>query len=173
MITLAIDPGKRNPGVALFDGDELRAAKCVAGGRGDGAFQCAVASACAIVAWVAQYVRCPGVIVCEWPQVYERERKKDPNNLLPLAGVNTAVGAIYTALAGGRDAPNLVSYKPREWKGTLDGDAFLERILSRLTDDEKARIEKRGKTLDHNAIDAIGVGLKHLGRLERKRVYAR
>lgn len=104
-------------------------------------------------------------MVAEWPQVYQGERK-DPNTaLLPLAGIAGAVAGVLPRHV------KLVQYLPREWKGTVDGDQFTERILARLDERERALIDRITPAgLRHNATDAAGMLLKYVGRLERARV---
>jgi hypothetical protein len=103
-------------------------------------------------------------VVLEAQRVYPASRQKgDPNDLLELMGVAGAMrfrGALRT------------SYLPREWKGQMPGDDFIrERILPRLSTAELARIEPAPASLLHNAHDAVGIGLFHLGRLKPHRVF--
>ena len=108
------------------------------------------------------------VFVTEWPQVYPDERKKDPNTaVLPLCGIIGHVSALLPTRTVSR-----VIYRPRAWKGTIKGDAFLLRIEERLTPDERAVLNAvMPAGLRHNAMDATGLCLKHAGRLERMRAF--
>lgn len=187
--TLTVDPGIRVAGVALFHGHDLIATNCVRGARsGSSAFECAV-MAREIRAWF-KTVLPPAPesdrieLLTEWPQVYTRDKSKgDPNDLIALAGVCAAVAAVMPGAI-------CTSYRPREWKHTIDGDVMTGRILGKLTDQEivicTANLLKsdpgvrmgRVKAIfenstAHNAVDAIGIGLHHFGRLERQRVFAR
>lgn len=112
----------------------------------------------------------PITLVAEMPKVYPNERKKDPNTaLVPLAGVLTAVAAYLEHLTRGMVL--VVAYEPREWKGTIPGDVFTERILERLDPRERAIVDAiQPPFLRHNAVDAVGLCLKYLGRMERTRV---
>lgn len=94
-------------------------------------------------------------VVIECPMIYPRT-KVDPNDILVLA---IRVGIhIGSAQAAGVDY-RLV--RPREWKGTVPKAVFAKRILSKLTASEGRILW----SLDHNIVDAIGLGLYHLGRL--------
>lgn len=106
-----------------------------------------------------------GLCLTEWPQIYKGDRR-DPNHLLGLTGMAMALA---TAL-GARECRAVL---PRTWKGTLDGDAMTKSIEGRLTPSELANIDPCPASLRHNILDAVGLGLWHFGRLERKRVIRR
>lgn len=103
--------------------------------------------------------------VTEWPQVYPHERQKDPNKaLLPLCGVIGSVNGLLNRRV------SRAFYLPHAWKGSIKAGAFCDRVLERLDRDECAVLEAvKPAGLRHNAIDATGLILKHLGRLERAR----
>ena len=103
--------------------------------------------------------------VVEWPQIYKGDRR-DPNHLLGLTGMAMA---IVTRL----NPDEVKSVLPRTWKGTLDGDVMTKRIEERLRPEELQRIAHCPASLRHNILDAVGLGLWHFGRLERKRVIRR
>jgi|SRR5579859_2254349 len=106
------------------------------------------------------------LLVTERPQIYTWGKGKgDLNQLIPLAEVCAFIAARW----GGPWA----TVSPREWKGTIDGDAMTERIMERLTREEFKNIVRAGKTVDHNVFDAIGIGLGKFGRLAKERVIAR
>lgn len=164
MILLAIDPGIRGTGAAIFDGSTLiRVAYVVnpfAAGNQAGE---AAAMGRAVVEWAGAV----DVVVTEWPRVYATriragQSSGDPNDLLALAGVDAAVAV----LVGARSA----SYCPSEWKGQLPKDVMGARILSRLTAAEQSLVMAVTPAYKrHNAVDAIGVGLFHLCRLTPRR----
>ncbi len=107
------------------------------------------------------------MLLVEVPRSYDAGQQKGPqNDLIDLA-------LVCAAIAGkvGGDT-EVVTYYPQEWKGSIKADTFTERILEALSNEEKQRIQRTG-ALDHNTIDAVGLGLKYLGRLERTRKYAR
>lgn len=108
-------------------------------------------------------------VVVEVPQIYTRTKSKgDPNDLIPLAGISYGLAAAFYA----REGVIAHQYLPREWKGNVDADLMIERIKGRLSPAELAVCT--GPTyLLHNVYDAVGIGLKYLGRLEPKRVISR
>lgn len=106
-------------------------------------------------------------LVYEWPQVYRATRSKgDPNDLLGLVGVGAALSGMLGVPAQ--------TFTPAQWIGGLPksttGDPLASprgaRVWSRLDADERAAVE-----VSHDAIDAVGLGLHALGRLERVRVF--
>jgi Holliday junction resolvasome RuvABC endonuclease subunit len=100
----------------------------------------------------------PDRMAIELPQVYIASRSKgDPADLIMLTGV---VGSLVHWFSG-----MSFLYKPYSWKGNVPKAIMSERILKRLNDDEQRRIEKAPKSLWHNTIDAVGIGLHHLKRL--------
>ena len=108
------------------------------------------------------------MLVIEWPQVYRAGKSKgDPADLLPLVGVGMC-------LAGLLHPGAIKSPTPAEWIGQLPksttGDPWAsargQRIGSRLSDVERGRVVP-----SHDAVDAVGIGLYCLGRLERRRVF--
>ena len=182
---LTLDPGIRNAGIALFRGPALILASVVKNPEtsGNGPLAC-VRMAQRIVATVGCEV---DEILVEWPQVYATRirqgvTREDPNDLIPLAGVGCALGAMYPRAS-------LQHVRPAEWKGQVPGDAFTARILGRLAQIEVERLASTLRTdpilhtdriaalmkhsTAHNAIDAVGLGLYKLGRLHRERVIAR
>jgi len=153
MYTLAIDPGKRT-GVALFDGDLLTFATTVTSTEKDH-LRRAVDVANRVVTTTT--LRHPLRVVFEWPQIYTK-LKGDGSDMLSLAAI---CGAIATNFRGSE----IVSYKPREWKGQMTKVVCAERIRSRLSATEAKWLEG----LPHDGVDAIGIGLKALGRFEPRR----
>ncbi len=172
MSLIAIDPGINGAGIAAFEGQDLTWATYVANNIGNKVN--VLARARALSERLVQAVPSrlahtgPCVIVCEFPQIYTWGKGKgDPNDLLPLAAV---LGG-FVAL---QHAAEIVVVSPHAWKGNIDGDVMVERIQERVTPYEKARVLlPSAKSLQHNVWDAIGIGLHHLHRLERKRIYAR
>jgi hypothetical protein len=100
----------------------------------------------------------PDRLALELPQVYIASHSKgDPNDLIMLAGL---VGALTHWFPG-----MVFLYLPHSWKGNTPKAIMNERILKRLSDDERSKIEKAPKSLSHNIFDACGIGLAHLKRL--------
>ena len=171
---LAVDPGARGCGVALFRGGALAACAYVrnpAEVTADvGRAASAGAMALAVQRWAVGLV---DDLAVEWPRVYATAIRRgasrgDPNDLLPLAGVDAALAAL---LASARCS----SYAPFEWKGQMSKDAMAERIMSRLAEGEFALLEAacdNAGAKAHNIVDAVGIGLHHLGRLAPRRALA-
>ena len=57
---------------------------------------------------------------------------------------------------------------PADWKGQVPKEVMTERIRRSLTEEERGRIEKCKASLMHNVLDACGIGLYRLGRLNKK-----
>lgn len=128
----------------------------------------------------------PLELAFEWPQVYRAVKSKgDPNQLIGIAGVGSALAGIFAAQ---NRLANLVTPTPAEWIGQLPkvcpacrgrrskackacgGSAWEtprgRRIRSRLKPSELALVPDQ-----HDAIDAVGIGLYALGRLDVARVF--
>lgn len=177
---LAIDPGIRGCGVALFQDGRLAHVDAEARlawaayvpntvARGDD-MVAILSMARAVRDAVARRVSglVVDVLVVEFPQVYAGGKAKgDPRDLLTLAAIDGAIGVEIPARR------RVLRYFPREWKGQTDADLMLERILERLDALEVDQIAPCRASLRHNAIDAVGIGLKALGRLEPRKVISR
>ena len=176
-VLLAVDPSIKSSGVALFVGGVLIAAsvrKLPDSMRVDTLTDCRE-MARRIFEWSnGRSVNIPRAneIACEWPQIYrETKSKGSPNNLLGLSAICCGVAMLLPARS------KVAGYLPREWSGGIPkatkGDAKKSprayRIGSRLTLPGEVGIWDRTK--GHDAIDAIGIGLYHLGRLKPVRVY--
>lgn len=167
---LALDPGIRGCGCALFDDPdctgEMRLVKAayVKNPEKEGQrsrAKHAMASAVSDFCWPSK----PEVAYELMVSRYQRSQQKgDQNDLITLADV---AGRIVGRLGGWS-----TDYKPEEWKGQLTKEAAHERINERLSPEEKAVIVTAGH-LTHNVLDAIGIGLHHLGRFKPKKVYPR
>lgn len=180
---LAIDPGKHACGVALFTDKVLTRAELVKGNTRGSELDRMLSVGANVAAWVndrtVHVARFTGTsivhaldIAVEWPQVYSPAQqvkdghRTDPNDLLTLAFV---LGAALNDITL---AATHTHYMPHAWKGSLGKLRMNARVYDRLSITEKGRIVDAGE-LTHNVLDAIGIGLHHLGRLERKRVIAR
>lgn len=167
---IAVDPGIRGCGVAVFDSyGVLWRADYVKNLNPEGnRSQARHDMVHEILGFVerATFMQAHEFGLCyEFMKVYSRtdSRKGDQNDLTPLC-------ALVDRLAGtlgevGHD------YLPQEWKGQLDKETCKARVISRLTPEELSRVGKAGPKLD--TWDAIGIGLHHLGRLAPKKVYPR
>lgn len=176
--TLAVDPSIRSAGVALFRGGVLVAADRIRV-PDDGALgERCLRMGHAICAWaVVQQRACPQTLVIEWPQIYTSDKSEgDPNDLPGLAGVAMATaGALSVAVSGRLPEPmGLIQFLPAEWAGQLPKSKTRKkaspreaRIRSRLSAAESALLPAQ-----HDAVDAVGIGLAALGRFQRLRVFA-
>lgn len=180
---LAIDPSVRSPGVALFDGyGRLVAASRVKRDdldklSSDG--QKWVSMAASVWRWVDKTLSAIGhdytevvFIVFEKPQIYTaRKSKGDPNDLIGLAGMAMAVVALFHAnrcvLVDSPTPAEWIGNLPKTTTGNAKESARAKRILSRLTPEELAAVPDQ-----HDAIDAVGLGLWKLGRLKPRRNYS-
>lgn len=198
---LAVDPGIRGCGVAVFSPHGLLAAQYVtnptgvqyrstsipAGERDD------TPSGFRVYAMAREvHLTCPHLeagtdtLVLEFPRIYReaKQGKKDPNDLTPLAAIDGAIMGLFGMPA--------IMYYPHAWKGSLDPDICISRVRSRLTEDEWEQVQfpkgtcedcrdyekaavacAKSSCLAHNVFDAIGIGLKYTGRFDARRVYAR
>lgn len=169
---LAVDPGKRACGCALFRSGtkELARAALVDGAEAANGPEAWVATAIAVARWAS-----PGIeaVVIERPGAYGRDLPSRTLNLQELVAVGAAVCALFP------DAVH-IAYFPRDWEGALkrpashrEADPVAERVRGRLSPGERARVLLPAPSRAHNVWDAVGIGLKALGRFEPQRVYAR
>jgi hypothetical protein len=100
-------------------------------------------------------------IVVEYPEQYSQT----PAPRSSVQGLACTGGGIVCMLKRPTNSVHFVL--PKVWKGQVPKDIMLERIVSKLSEDEKVLLEskKYAKYKKHNVIDAIGVGLYKLERL--------
>ncbi len=154
----ALDPGMRACGTAVFVEGTLVAAglvrNAVVKDRGQ---VCWRGMAEAVVGWFERWSL--DVFVTEYQQTYAtRYQVGNQDDIIQLA---CTTGAICHAVA----AKERVEYLPRQWKQQVPKDVMCARIESKLTAAEIATFEPMPKTLRHNAVDSVGIGLFYLGRL--------
>lgn len=159
MRMVSVDPGLRGCGVAEWRDGKLNRAIYVRNtekvARGPKAWN-AMARAVWFELRGAENAPDPAdEIVIEVMKVY-RFQKGDPADLIELSGVGGAIIAPSISAHG---------YLAREWKGQVPKDVMGSRIEAVLSETEKAAIEKCPKSLRHNVLDGVGIGLHHLGRL--------
>lgn len=165
MRLLCVDPGLRGCGVAEFEGIDLKRAAYVKNpvetGRGYIAHKM---MAYEVQSWARTAVVLGASAIIEHPRIYpgSAQQKGDLNDLLDVAGVGAAVSVHFM---------KPVTVFPSDWKGNVPKDMMTERIRRALTDEERARIEKCPASLMHNVLDAIGIGLWKLGRINKKGIY--
>lgn len=176
---IAVDPGLRACGVAIFDAQRQGEPKLLRAAYVKGP-HFGVEGLCmpenlppmwdgmrtAVNEWIGKRPLDTHLVV-EMPRIYPAARQTgNQNDLVNLAGT---VAAVSTLLVETR---TLVY--PRDWKGTLDPDSMIERIQKRLSPEETARVElPSAASLHHNVWDAVGIGLHAVGRLEPRKVFPR
>lgn len=191
---IALDPGTRSPGIASFSelgpGSLLKADRVRVDDLAhlpDGQRWMLVARR--LLAWCKEYVPVkegdPVRVVFERPQWYTRAKSKgDPNGLAGLTGVAGNLTGMLSFYCN----PNLevVSPKPAEWIGQISKTCKKcgENKKSCTTCRGSAWETPRGRFIrkrlqgyemtlvpdQNDAIDAVGLGLWALGRLEPHRV---
>lgn len=155
---LCVDPGLRGCGVAIFNEGTNKLARATYVKNVDTVNRGPVvwdSMAQAVLSYVG--MRLPLVIET---QIY-RPVSDTPARVSAILEVQGAAGALVGVCA----SRVLASYLPSEWKGTLAGDVITQRILDALGPLELW--ESKGRTVDHNTIDAIGIGLFYCGRKGR------
>ena len=142
---LSVDPGTKAVGWALWKGETL--ARCDVS-RGE-KWWLTLAS--------LPEVR-PDVLYIEDQQIYSTS-KINAHSLLAVARVTGAIIYHYKA-------PSTVLVLPRVWKGQVPKKICSERTLNRLNEAEMQAVNsyKQARYLEHNMVDAIGIGLWALGR---------
>lgn len=167
---IAVDPSIRSAGVALFRNGRLHATERL---KFKATKQDIVTRVEHVGRKVGEWLReTPDVLVIEWPQIYRAARAEgNPNNILPLAGV---CGAVACEVG----ADENVSYLPREWAGNTKKKTTVREaktsprarwILKQLSGLELL-VWESAKYNDE--VDAIGLGLFHLGRLPHRTRFA-
>lgn len=94
--------------------------------------------------------------VCEWPQAYPGASARQVRDLDTLKAVGNACAAKGVAWAE--------RYQPRQWKGGVPKPIHHSRLRTFLGEDERWAIPPLD---EHDAWDAIGIGLYALGRTQK------
>ena len=190
-LLLAVDPGVTCPGWAVFDieSKQLLRAGYVQGPGFRMQPGHLVKLAEDVIHAAAEWAKGPEGfhrLVVEWMV----PRKRGPKNAHDLI----AVAGFTGVLIGEMDhmwcsEPHIV--KPEDWKHQKKGNPTARWVLGKLSSTELTAIEHIDaivlqlivaadepgdpdiKHLGHNTLDAVGIGLHHLGRLTKKRVIAR
>jgi len=142
---LCLDPGKKVAGVSLWEDKELTTAWLARGNTwaetADNVIEKIPVSAVLI-----------RTIVIERMQI--RKDSKRPADLVELLLMSGRV-------TGRLPRCRIVEYEPHNWKGGTPKKIMTERILSKLSKDERDRIEKpKAMSLFHNTVDAVGIGVR-------------
>ena len=154
---LAVDPGLRCTGWALFEDGRLVACGAVKSDPRQPAAEVAGLVAKRLLAYGAEAT----AAVVELPQVYRSSRSKgDPNDLVAVATIAGAVAA---------QADRAVYVSPHQWKGSVPKAAQLSRYIvhrrnEKALDDAGCAAYRSGlapwaASLRHNIADAVGIGL--------------
>ncbi len=164
---LAVDPGIRGCGCALFEQGTLSVATYVKNpvteGKGPAARE---GMAYVVRQWAWGFGAPVRPFVFEKMVSYADRSKQsgDQNDLLTLC-------AVTDRLAGLLDLTG-TEYTVSEWKGQMDKETCHRRIYKILSPEEILAIASVGAK-DHNTLDAVGIGLHHLGRFKPVKVYPR
>lgn len=160
--TLAVDPGARACGFAVFYGKTL--VKC---GLVRTRAKTTAGQAMDFETLFHRHIQKHPTLIIERPEVYnQRNQKGDPNDLIGL-------GLIGGVVAGAVQPKALVLTLPKEWKGQTPKDIHHARIEAKLSPDEEARVscavaygapDTVPASLLHNVYDSIGIGLWYLKR---------
>ena len=158
-----VDPGLRGCGVAEFRAGELVRAAYVPNPMAGRGYEAHSALGEAVSTWVSDASE---RIIIEHPVIYPSaaQQKGDLNDLLDVVAVGASV-------ASGFRAHYIESVSPREWKGQVPKNIMTMRIASALSETERANIEKCAAGLKHNVLDAVGIGLWKLGRINQRKIH--
>jgi hypothetical protein len=111
--------------------------------------------------WLELWRPYADTLVIEKPTIYPHSKAR-PNDIVTLA---ISAGRLAERV----DARAEVWVLPRQWKGQIPKTKRLEdyiiykRVMAALNELERAVLAQHGS--DHNVVDAVGIGLWHLGRL--------
>ena len=172
---LAVDPSLTRAGMALFCDGELIAVDSIKGHKGPIGCRCLQ-----IAGYIDDWTHGQGwgreakSLTFEWPQIYTGPKSKgDPNKLIPLAGIGMALAGVLGERLIELKTPTPAEVWGQVRKATKASEALTspraKRIQSRLTTGELATCN--WFSLNHDEIDAIGLGLWSLGRFEPSRVF--
>lgn len=156
MITLYADPGETT-GAALVNGQQL--------------------VWCGILTLQEHWI--PGIrfpftqqtdrLVIEIPNAHEskgaKRSKRDPQAIITLA---IRCGQWIRHVS----AKDTIRKFPSTWKAQVPKDIHNERVLSTLTEAERALVPKLPPSKLHNVVDALGLWVEDVGRMQRGRVVA-
>lgn len=167
---LAVDPGKNALGWAYYSSGGLLMATGVV--RSEHAATVGGASVTDVARYVLNELELllssfePAAgLVLERMQVYRGPQQKgDPNDLIELTYIS---GGVHRLPVVRRDAEHLLVV-PHDWKGQAPKDVMQTRIRESLTDLERqlfaVSVQSVPPSLQHNAWDAVGLGLWALKR---------
>lgn len=171
---VAIDPGIQCPGVAVFrDGALYANAFLKLGTTAGNHAQKSAFAAESICSWLQNNLAKPVAVAYEWPQIYQDDTPARANAVIYMAAVDAYVSATIRieSYSQGRGV-DFLSYLPAEiWHslpkrktGSAKESPRGLRVCSRLS-----AAELRVLVDQHDALDAVGIGLHALGRLGVRR----
>lgn len=107
------------------------------------------------------------LVLVESQMIYPNGKAEVPDNdIVKLARKAGELAGWYSVLGTRREY-----VLPRTWKGTVPKAIVEKRVLAVLDEQETLLIystmSARAKKLDHNMVDAVGIGLWRLGRKYR------
>lgn len=108
-------------------------------------------------------------VILEGPAIYPVGRKQKGGKISDASIVKLALrtGEIRQLLRGA-GADTEYTDQPKQWKGNVPKEITQRRVLAVLDATETkllyATISARSKTLNHNMVDAVGIGLWKIGR---------
>ena len=150
-VLVSLDPGKRVCGVAIWDGVTGRLMRAAAVDSGSAAGS-PHAMLRAVMEYVGDYGPVPVLWVIEQPKRY-RVKRATHEGVKSLEDVLDLVRSACTVAA---------SYMPFVWKSTVPKAIHQRRFARALAPAELIGAED----WDHNAWDAVGLGLYALGRTD-------
>lgn len=167
--TLSFDPGTKQAGIGLFDGQRLIGAHLEKQDEGYIVERSYLVANNIVELINKKWSWLPKKntkFVFEYPQFYKGKTPGNGDGLLALCLVLGGVGSLL--MEQGFYQPLLV--RPREWKLQTDADVMCRRIVKCLAPCEVAILEefraKRGaKDINHNVVDGVGIGMGELKRL--------
>lgn len=142
---ISIDPGTRATGWAVWKDEKL--------------YQCGIARGKDWVETVNNMPRVKVTKLCIEDQQIYRNSEVNAHSLIAVARVVGAIVIKYQA------KENKI-IKPREWKGQVPKTICNKRTLQRLTEEEIETLTRKtySKSMIHNLLDAVGIGLWELKR---------
>ncbi|MDP2607273.1 MAG: hypothetical protein Q8S00_32450 [Deltaproteobacteria bacterium] len=163
---LSIDPGVRQAGAALFENGELTTAWLSKGDKEiAGLVTWPIATAWAVFEDIGAHTIPDAIqhLVMEIPYIYPAQfQKGDQQDIIQVALMNGALAGLFLNVPGAE----IVTYLPKQWKGQVPKDTMIERIKSKLDTEELSRVQiVEDKKHQKDIWDAVGVGLKYVGRL--------
>lgn len=174
LYTISLDPGTRQAGLALFEGDRLVDAYLGSEYPGNllERYDAVAADLINVVEsqWKPRFKKPQNVqVVQEVPQFYAYGSSRTPGSGDDILALCLVCGAFGMSLVErGFSRPSI--YRPAQWKNQVEKEAMCARIVDCLAPCEVAVLEKfrakRGKKLiNHNVVDGVGVGMKKLKRI--------